>query len=79
MSDNHQVYYNDKVVDMGYIPDIKKQFNFACMRVHDNGAKEGIVLTPKNELFRVTQGKRTAVRIKDNADIEALMQLFIVR
>jgi hypothetical protein len=36
-------FYNGKVVDMGYIPDPKRRFSFAGMRVLDNAASGYVI------------------------------------
>jgi hypothetical protein len=69
---DHLVFYNGKVVSMSYVKDAKKQFNLACMRVHDNNARFGYVLTPKGDVFHVIQGKRTAYLLKGEAKQDAL-------
>ena len=62
-TENHQVYYNGKLVDMGYVPNKKEQFNYAGMRVNDNNAKEGYIKTPKGEIFKVSQSNRSAKKL----------------
>ena len=56
----HYAVYNDKEVPMDYINDGKKQFNMACHRITDNGAKIGYVVTPKGKVFEVTASSRRA-------------------
>lgn len=62
-TENHQVYYNGKLVDMGYVPNKKEQFSYAGMRVNDNNAKEGYIKTPKGEIFKVSQSNRSAKKL----------------
>ena len=53
--------YADQVVSMAYVPDASMRFNLACLRVTDN-APAGHVVSD-GEVFAVTRGKRTAVRL----------------
>ena len=62
---HHLVAYNDKLVSMRYIETVKDQFKYAGMRVHDNSAPEGFIITPKGEVFRVTRGRRMAIRLDE--------------
>lgn len=62
-SKNHQLFYNGKVVDMGYVPNAKEQFKYAGMRVSDNNASEGFIKTPKGEIFRVSKDSKTAKKL----------------
>ena len=62
-TDNHQVFYNGKIVDMGYVPNAKEQFKYAGMRVSDNGADVGFIKTPKGEIFQVGKANKTAKKL----------------
>lgn len=66
---NHTVFYNGKIVDMGYAGDQKEQFKFGAMRIADNlGTGEtptevGFVKTPDGQFYKVTRGKKTAQKV----------------
>ncbi len=69
---HHLVMYHGKIVSMSYIEPVKEQFKFAGMRVHDNGASEGFIITPKSEVFRVGSNSRKAIRLSENEAVEVL-------
>lgn len=73
---HHLVAYNNKLVSMSYIANVKDQFKFAGMRVIDNGAPSGVIITPKREVFRVTQGSRKAVRL-DATECERILSAVV--
>jgi len=74
---NHQVYYNGKVVDMGYILDKKEQSKFGARRIIDNGADYGYIYTPGGVIYKVEQGKRTAKKLSGSEHDIALRQFTV--
>lgn len=56
---HHQAHYNGKTVTIDYC-DSSREFKIACYRITDNGY-DGFVLTPKQEVFRITRNKGLAV------------------
>jgi len=62
---HHIALYNNKAVPMDYLAPTK-EFQFACMRIQDNGAS-GFVFTPNGDVYKITQGKRLAILVKDEA------------
>ena len=65
-SPNHVVFYNEKIVDMGYSGSQKNQFKYGCMRISDNlGTGEtptniGFIKTPSGEIYEIKRGCRIA-------------------
>jgi hypothetical protein len=74
---NHQVYYNGKVVDMGYITNPKEQFKYASQRISDNlgtgGNTEevGYVKTPDGKIFEVSRSNKSAKLLSGDELISA--------
>jgi hypothetical protein len=60
---HHIALYNGRAVPMDYLAP-SKEFQFACMRIQDNGAS-GYVFTPNGQVYKITQGKRLAILLKD--------------
>ena len=63
-------FYNGKLVDMDYVPDPKRRFNFAGMRVSDNASK-GYVLDGE-KVYAITRASRTA-KLLSGDDREAAL------
>lgn len=66
--------YNGKVVDMKYIQDPKRRFAMACMRIHDNGARRGLV-QEGDKIYLVTAGSRKAKLLSGTERDEALEEI----
>lgn len=79
---NHMVYYNGKVVDMGYAGDVKEQFKRASQRISDNlgtgGHTEtsGYVRTPSGQFFEVSRSSRIARLVKEENELELVKKKF---
>lgn len=72
--EHHIVIYNNKAVEMSYIP-AQRQFKMAAMRIIDNFAEYGYIFTPDNKVFKVTQGSKTAKAITDNKETILALEL----
>ena len=80
-SPNVQVFYNGKIVDMGYVTDppvarltkkhLEEQFKLAAQRAMDNGATVGYVKMPDGTIFQVNQGSKKAKRLSLDAPAPA--------
>jgi superfamily II DNA or RNA helicase len=59
---HHVAIYGGKEVVVDYVPDPRREFSVAAMRVNDNlpTGKTGLVVTPKGQYFLITEGKRTS-------------------
>lgn len=68
---HHVAIYSGKTVDVGPT-NPKDDFRYAAMRVADN-AGEGYVVTPKNEVFKITKASRRAKPVtgKERDDVLA--------
>jgi hypothetical protein len=70
---HHIALYNSKAIPMDYLAP-SKEFQFACMRIQDNGAS-GFVFTPRGDVYKITQGKRLAILLKDETQKSAAFAL----
>ena len=74
-TENHQVYYNGKVVDMGYTG--KEQFKYGAQRISDNlgtgGYTEdvGYVKTPDGKIYEVSRSSKKAKLLEGDELAEA--------
>ena len=65
-SPNHVVFYNGKIVDMGYSGSQKDQFKYGCMRIYDNlgtgktPTNIGFIKTPSGEIYEISRDSRRA-------------------
>ena len=81
-TDNHQVYYNGKVVDMAYIKNPKEQFKYASQRISDNlgtgGNTEevGYVKTPEGKIFEVSRKNKSA-KLLDGEKLQEAQSKFV--
>lgn len=64
---NHQIYYNGKIVDMGYVLNPKEQFKLGAMRISDNlgtdkkiKETEGYIKTPNGKIYKVNSSSKSA-------------------
>lgn len=70
ISDDHVVFYNQKIVSMDYL-DKKIQFQFGCFRIRDN-SNFGFIKTPKGEFFEVSRAFKSA-KLVSKTQIEKLL------
>ncbi len=79
-TENHQIYYNGKVVDMGYVPNLKEQFKRAGQRIADNLGtgvhKEdaGYIKTPDGKIYEVSRTNKTAKLLSGDKLTEAQLK-----
>lgn len=73
---NVQIAYNDKIIDMGYVREEKKQFSVGCMRIQDNlctgGYSDsiGYIKDRKGNIYKVERGSKLAKKIEKEEEEE---------
>lgn len=72
ISKNHVVYYNGKIVDMGYISiNQKEQFRFGALRIADNlgtgknPTSVGFIRTPGGKYYKIERSKKSAKLVSE--------------